>query len=573
MAERSGFFNALIEDGEADRKYNANDYADNLAVVIGNGVLRGSGDDLKVIASGMTLKVKTGRGWINGRWYNNDAQFDLATVSPPAGGSRWDRVVLQLDNSKGLRTIKARYIKGEVAVNPQKPEPVRSGDVYELVLADVYVKSYATSLEITDTRGDADLCGWVYSTSGDNSFFVALDNACKEWIEVNTRDFAEWFLDKKNTLASVTLFKRYIWRDVLTESTKYASFNLPQWDEETCFLEVYVNGVLDTEGVDYTRNGTVLTFTYALAAGTEIMVNMYKSIDGTGIMSVADEITELQNTVAGMTVSKQYDYFCNGYNDNMKISEIVKAYLAGGDDYSSMTLRIYGTFGAVAPYQGVGDLLSPYKWFDVSLDDPAGRKVTLDFSCCSQLTFPVPEGSLNYIFYGDGVHIVGADVNVYQKGVDTVVLAFSASEGEVVAENCRFWITAHTNSKVSCTGTFTNCRATVANTVGNSYCFTPLTNSLLRLNGGEYKAYTGEASGFSAVVGQSSTETNAVSILNGVNAPTVGRSGYYQSNSIKQSSGGGFVSCRDLISALPVAVIAGSSNVEGTIAKSKEGAG
>lgn len=34
MAEKSGFFNALNVDGAYDRTYNANDYCDNLAVVI-----------------------------------------------------------------------------------------------------------------------------------------------------------------------------------------------------------------------------------------------------------------------------------------------------------------------------------------------------------------------------------------------------------------------------------------------------------------------------------------------------------------------------------------------------------
>ena len=48
--QKSGFFNALLTNGEYDRKYNANDYCENLAVIINNGVLRSPNDDLKVTA-------------------------------------------------------------------------------------------------------------------------------------------------------------------------------------------------------------------------------------------------------------------------------------------------------------------------------------------------------------------------------------------------------------------------------------------------------------------------------------------------------------------------------------------
>lgn len=561
MAEKSGFFNALRVDGEYDRKYNANDYADNLAVVISNGVLRGSGDDLRVAAYGMTVRVGTGRAWINGHYYRNDAELAFATVSPPSGGNRWDRVVLQLDTSVSTRAIKLRYVQGVAANSPTKPEPVRSGNIYELVLADIYVRANTTSLTVTDTRSDKNLCGWVYSTAGDNSFFVALDNA-----------FAEWFTEKKDTLSSVTLFKRYVWRTELAASTQRIAFNVPQWDEETCFAEVYVNGALEVEGGNYIRSGNILTFGNPLTAGTEIIVNVYKSIDGTGIMSVSGEITALQNTLAGMVVSSQYDYYCNGVDDNVKLSEIAKAWLEGGDDYSSRTIRVYGTFGATAPAGGVGDMWSPYQWINVAGDNYANRKIIFDFSCCSQLTFPIIPGTYNYIFYGIDAHIIGADVNVYEKATDTCIIAFSTVAGEVYAENCRFWITGYTTCKVSCTGAFTNCRASVANTVGESYCFTPLSNSLLRLNGGEYMAYSGSSATTSAVVGHSASVTNAVSILNGVNAPTATRGGYYQTHSIHQYPGGGVMNCRDLVSALPVNA-KGTNNISGTIAQSKANAG
>lgn len=557
MAEKSGFFNALLNEGEYDRKYNANDYSDNLAVVISNGVLRSIADDLRVTASGMICTVGAGRAWINGHYYYNDAPKTFAAVQAPAGGSRWDRIVLRLDASVAGRKITAEYVQGTAGNNPAKPAPVRNGNVYELVLADIHVGTNATGVTVTDTRADATLCGWVYSTSGDNSFYTSLDAA-----------FNDWFEGARDTLASVTLFKRYNWRTVLETSSRAVSFNIPQFDEETTFIEVFVNGILDVEGVDYTRSGKVITFTYSLAAGAEITVKAYKSIDGTGILSVADEITQLQNQMAALNKSGDYEYMCNGVDDNVKLSQIAKAWLEGGDDYSSKTIRVYGTFGAQAPVGGDGGLFSPYRWIDVAGDNYANRKIIFDFSCCSQLTFPVVAGKYNYLFYGIDAHIIGADVYAYEKTAGTVIIGFSTVAGAVYAENCRFWITGDNACKISCTGTFTDCRGSVANSTGESYCFAPTSNSLLRLNGGTFMAYSGSASIVSAIVGHVNSATNAVSILRGVNAPTWERGGYYQTNSVYQYIGGGILNCYDLVSALPVIALA-TNNIVGTITKSK----
>lgn len=561
MAERSGFFNALSVNGDYDRKYNANDYSDNLAVIISNGVLRSKNDDLRVTASGMVCTVGAGRAWINGKYYYNDTPITFAAPTAPAGGSRWDRIMLRLDSGVATRSIVLRYVQGAAGNTPTKPAPERGGDVYELVLADIFVGTNATSVTVTDTRGDAALCGWVYSTAGDNSFFTSLDN-----------EFGDWFKQTRDTLSSVTLFKRYSWRTVTDGLTGSLGFNVPQWDEETCMLEVYVNGIRIIENVDFTRSGRMLQFTNLLVSGTEIDVFVYKSIDGTGIMSVADEITELQNQVAELNAAGDYTYVCNGIDDNVKLSQLAKAWLEGGDDYSSKTIRVYGTFGAQAPVGGYGDMLGPYQWIAVGGDNYATRKIIFDFSCCSELNIPVVAGKYNYIFYGIDAHIIGADVNVYEKSTGTSVIAFSTVAGAVYAENCRFWLTGYSTCKVACTGTFTNCRASVANTTGESYCFTPLSNSLLRLNGGEYMAYSGSSATTSAVVGHAESATGAVSILNGVNAPTVARGGYYQTHSIHQYPSGGVMNCHDLVSALPVNA-KGTNNISGTIAKSKAQAG
>lgn len=556
--QKSGFFNALNKEGVYDRKYNANDYSDNLAVVISNGVLRSDNDDLRVTASGMITTVSAGRAWINGHYYYNDTPLSFAAVTAPAGGTRYDRIFLRLNTDIAARSIELVYRQGTASNSPVKPAPVREGNIYELVLADIFVGTNATSVVVTDTRADASLCGWVYSTSGDNSFFESLDNS-----------FEEWFDEKKDTLASVTLFKRYEWRTIVESAGSVFQFNVPQYDAETCFIEIYVNGILETEGSDYTLNGNTITFAGSLIAGTEIEVKVFKSIDGTGIMSVSDEITELQNAVAALNTKEEYEYICNGVDDNVKLSQIAQDWLNGGTDYGSKTIKVYGAFGATGAYAGAGTVTSPFRWLSVGTDAATNRKIIFDFSSCGAISLPIAAGTFNTVFYGHNAHIIGANVITNQIATETVIQVFNSSAGAVYAENCRFWLTAYRSSRVGQTGTFNNCYASVANIFENSYCFQPFTDSLLRINGGEYYAYAGASSAQSAVVGQSAT--NAVSILNGVNAPTLARSGFYQTNSVLQWAGGGVLSCTDLVSELPLIIVEGIANIRGTIAKSKAG--
>lgn len=556
--EKSGFFNALLVEGVHDRKYNANDYSDNLAAIISNGVVRSINDDLRVTASGMIATVAAGRAWINGHYYYNDTPLSFAAATAPTGGTRYDRILLRLNTDISARNIELVYRQGTAANNPVKPAPVRDGNIYELVLADIFVSTNATSIVVTDTRADDALCGWVYSTAGDQAFLKSLDI-----------QFINWFNNTKDTLASVTLFKRYEWRTIVLTAGSVYSFNVPQYDPETCFVEIYVNGVLESNGSDYTLNGNIITFEGTLIAGTEIEVKVYKSIDGTGIMSVADEITELQNAVAELTTAEEYQYFCNGVDDNVKLSEIAQEWLNGGTDYGSKTIKVYGTFGAKAAYAGSGTSASPFRWFSVGTAAATNRKIIFDFSNCGQISLPISAGTYNTVFYGHNAHIIGASVICSQTAADTVIHIFNSSAGAVYAENCRFWVTSYRDSRIAQTGTFKNCRASVANIINNCYCFLPFSDSLLRIDGGEYYAYAGASTAQSAVVGQSAA--NAVTILNGVNAPTLARSGFYQTNSVLQWAGGGVLSCTDLVSALPLIVVSGISNIRGTIAISKAG--
>lgn len=547
MAQHSGFFNALMSNGVYDRTYNANDYCDNLAVVISSGVLRSAADDLKVTSSGMACTVAAGRAFIKGHYYYNDSPLTFAAVTAPIGGQRYDRIFLRLNTDVAARSISLVYVQGTASNSPVKPSPTRSGNIYDLCLADIFVGTNATSVVVTDTRANSDICGWVYSTSGDDSFFTSLDNS-----------FDEWFDSAKNTLSSVTLFKRYNWTTTLQSAAQTVTFNIPQWDAETCFLEVYVNGILENQGTDYTLANSNITFGGTLVAGTEITVKVYKSIDGTGIESVSDEITQLQNQVAAIEGDTAYTYVCTNSNDNISLSQIAQAiyngsytetevtaqaaaflsgiggntYLASLPSDAQITVSVIGALGASTPFAGSGTSTDRYKWFSLGIDAASEKRVIFDFANCSEIVILASASTDNIVFYGTDMTIKNVNIlarcNASACAIEMVAGRYNY--GQITVEDSRLRIDTTGKAVIGENGTFFNCYTYASSADTHALNFCPTTESLVRVIGGTHYAYTASAAAdnISAIFYTYSTETNAVIIAQGINCPTIAKTNFYQ---------------------------------------------
>ena len=542
MAQKSGFFNALLNAGVYDRTYNAEDYSDNLAVVISNGVLRSINNDLYVSASGLNLSVFAGRAWINGKYFYNDSDYELPAITPPAGGSRIDRVVLRLNKTLQVRSITIQYLTGTAATSPEAPAITRTDDIYDLVLADVSVDANATSVTITDQRGNANLCGWVYSTSGDNSFFTSLDTA-----------FNTWFESVKDTLSSVTLFKRYIWATILPAASDAVQFQIPQYNADTCFFEVYVNGFL-TNAYTVGNESNLILFDTVLNAGTQVIVNVYKSIDGTGIESVADEITQLQNQVAALDGDCKFVYNCTGHDDNISLSQIAEAiqtavipenateaasafltacggltWLQNLEADTQITIEVVGVCGVSTPYYGAGTAASRYRYFNFSQVSHSDMRVIFDFAKCETIYISPAADTSNIVFYGTDLYIKNASVFVVNvDGGCNVQMIAGSNVGIISAEDCRFMIHTTGNAVIATNGTFSNCEGELQSSAGDSLCFAPTTNYLVRVIGGRYTAYAKVSGKTAAVFNTPSNQSNAVIMAFSVNCPTVSVANYWQ---------------------------------------------
>ena len=570
MSEKALFYNALPDPSYStgyDRNYDADDISDFFSAVIETGVVKNT-TGLKVTASsGMEVSVAAGKAVIKGKPYRNTAAKTFTVPTAPVGdANRIDAIVLRYDNSTQVRNTYLSYKTG--AVNNTMPALTRNDRVYELLLAYITVTPNSTAINdsmIIDMRGNT--TAQVRVKSSDDASTTTLEmNACPYVTAVKGYDdYYDAIVQKYTYLVTME-----------TAGTRaITKISTSLYNQKYSFVTVYTNGIREPKdnyelqvGSDY----IVVNFFSPKVAGTKVYVELDNYIDGEGLTTALSQYTSLVTAVANLQNVDNYNYVCTGYNDNVAISNIVKGFLDAERDVNdehSMRLNVYGTIGMSAPVRGAGTSASPYGWFDfaTSWTSNNNRRITVDFTNCSTIEPTIENGTRNVIFYGEDMTIIGANVGVGNTTSGTQVRAFNSQDGSLRCERSRFWITSYQDSGIAINGTFTDCRGSVANVINNSYCFLPSNTGLLRINGGEYYAYCGSSSLQSAIVGQSSAD--AVSILYGVSAPTLARHGYYQTNSLLQWVGGGMMNCTDLVSALPMIVVSGISNIRGTITKSK----
>jgi len=111
---------------------------------------------LEVYADGSALEVyvKTGSAFVDGFFYNTDAEVTKSISTADATNPRIDRVVLKLD--RAANTITLAVLTGTPAASPVAPSLTQTTTgVYEMQLAQVYVGanvSVINASNITDER-------------------------------------------------------------------------------------------------------------------------------------------------------------------------------------------------------------------------------------------------------------------------------------------------------------------------------------------------------------------------------------------------------------------------------------
>lgn len=294
MAVTYGFFDSI----NGDRTYNADQISDYFLKLISNGVFATPSNAMQVqAATGLSVNVSAGWGFIQCKWVNNDNNYNVQLDAADSTFARIDRIVLKLDRSHEHRYITIEAKTGTPAATPEPPELTRSGDVYELSLAQVAVAAGATTItqaEITDERGDTSVCGYVTGLIDQ----IDTTNLFAQF----TSAFNTWFDDIKTEVRSTTIVIRlhstYETTDV-DETT--IPIQIADYNETLDILYVYINGLKLIPGVDYTIDGTNIELTEALdVIGTPVEFEVLKSTDTAEAGSIAPLILQYFNKVDNM---------------------------------------------------------------------------------------------------------------------------------------------------------------------------------------------------------------------------------------------------------------------------------
>lgn len=190
-----------------DRKYDADSFPDWLRKFFTSGVFE---NELYVESAG-SMNITLYKGYVNisGRVRNFKQDMEFTLEAANSTYPRIDTVVLELNYTD--RQIAAKVVTGQYSADtPSATAPVRTDSVYQLVVAQIYVGAGVTAVtqaDITDTRTNTDICGYVASTVTEMDFsqFSAQFAAYyEEFVTENEADFTDWVAGLHDILDSET---------------------------------------------------------------------------------------------------------------------------------------------------------------------------------------------------------------------------------------------------------------------------------------------------------------------------------------------------------------------------------
>ena len=319
MTIRSGFFNSK----NGDRKYNARDISKYFDKLVSSGVFPNPSTQLQVVATtGMTLNVLPGRGLIDCQWIDNDANHILTVDQSDVVLNRIDAVVMKCDLTEDVRSITIEMKKGTLSTQPVAPAMTRNEYVQEYCLATVYVGKLVneiTQSNITDTRPDTRVCGWVtglIEQVDTSTLFAQWQDAYTRFYDESNKEFDEWFQHLKQTVSTATLIRRFTSVYTTTQPDETAiPIQIEIYNQELDILNVFINGLKLIAGIEYTidEKGKGITLTLPVEKGTPVAFEVLKSVDGSNaetLVAIVEALTEqVKNIETALSEHKNMDVY------------------------------------------------------------------------------------------------------------------------------------------------------------------------------------------------------------------------------------------------------------------------
>lgn len=298
---RSGFYDAL----DSDRVYSADDMNRPYKRVISNGVFstpKGTpSTDLQVVpaGSGMQIIVKAGEGIFGDKWFENPSDINITVPENTTTVPRIDSVIVQIDKRIGGREGNIVYRTGTPSARPSAPAINTVANVIEYRLANVRVNASADTITagvITDRRGSAD-CPWVTSLIyqvDTSTLYDQYKAAYDEYFEKEKEQWDNWYAhltEELNVSMSLVKLTNTV---VTTEEARDIPIGIPEYEQYSDTLEVYVNGLkLSEDQYAIGVTGTYIALAAPIKSGQTIEFVVFKSVIMTGGYDIMFEISEL----------------------------------------------------------------------------------------------------------------------------------------------------------------------------------------------------------------------------------------------------------------------------------------
>ncbi|MCQ2211301.1 MAG: hypothetical protein MJZ34_13535 [Paludibacteraceae bacterium] len=164
-----------------------------------DGVLPNPSTNLQVMqGDGMNVIVNQGFAIVQGCMKLEETSRTLAVQSSSATYDRIDTVVLRLNDDQEQRTLDLAIHEGTPASNPIRPDLTRTGSIYEIGLADLYISKNTATISparITDTRYETSRCGIISSISqfDTTTLYNQIQSDLAGFKEEEQTQFMDWF--------------------------------------------------------------------------------------------------------------------------------------------------------------------------------------------------------------------------------------------------------------------------------------------------------------------------------------------------------------------------------------------
>jgi len=192
MSLTYGFFNSV----DGDRMYNAIQVSSIFDGIIEDGIFGSIGDAFQVLATtGLGTSVGTGRAWFDHTWTYNDAVIQIVLDGSDPILPRYDAIILEVDESVGVRANSIKKVTGTPATTPVYPTLTNTEYVHQYPFAYILVNGGATSItqaSITSMIGQG-ACPFV---TGPLSV-VSTNDLVAQWEE----EFNTWFDQMQDQLS------------------------------------------------------------------------------------------------------------------------------------------------------------------------------------------------------------------------------------------------------------------------------------------------------------------------------------------------------------------------------------